>query len=147
MKRSRSRRRGGFTLMEVLMVLVILVIIMGLAIGTYTNQQYKARISAAKAQVGLFIPALEAFKFSVGFYPTTNQGLQSLRYPPADLPNPEDWGPDQYIDRDVPSDPWGVPYNYISPGKYNPNGFDVWSCGPDRMDGTADDIGNWTSAR
>lgn len=146
MKPYRTRRQG-FTLMEVLMVLVILVIIMGLAIGTYTNAQYKASINAAKAQIGLFESPLDMYKLDVGYYPTTNQGLDALRNPPADVPNPAAWGPEPYMNKDIPLDPWGFPYNYISPGKYNPNTYDVWSTGPDGVDGTADDIGNWSSLR
>jgi len=59
------------------------------------------------------------------------------------LPNPSKWdGP--YLDRDVPKDPWGNPYQYGSPGPYNPDSFDVWSLGPDGVNGTQDDIGNWS---
>jgi len=147
MKSYRPRRRRGFTLIEVLIVLVILVIIMGMAYGTYSNALYKANINAAKSQVGLFEMPLENYNLDIGMYPSTNQGLEALRNPPADLPNPSAWGPTPYLNKDIPLDPWGRPYNYSSPGRYNPNTYDVWSTGPDGVDGTADDIGNWTSAR
>lgn len=146
MKTYHSRRRRGFTLIEVLLVLIILVIIMGLAAGSYFSQRKNAQVNAAKAQVGLFETPLEAFNLDIGMYPTTNQGLEALRNPPADVPNPAAWaGP--YLNKDVPLDPWLRPYNYMSPGRYNPNSYDVWSSGPDMVDGTNDDIGNWTYTR
>ncbi len=140
MNHSRSRRNRGFTLIEVLMVLVILVIIAGLAVSTYTTQLQKAKVNAAKAQIGLFKTPLSMFNMDIGMYPSTNQGLQALRIPPADLPNPQSWnGP--YLDNDIPLDPWIRPYQYRSPGQYNAD-YDVWSLGPGGSDQTA--IGNWS---
>ncbi len=144
MKSSHSLRRRGFTLIEVLLVLVILVIIMSLVVGSYTAQQRKARADAARVQVGLFETPLEAYNLDIGSYPATNQGLSALLSSPADLQNSAKWnGP--YLNKDLPLDPWGRAYQYSSPGRHNPNTFDVWSLGPDGVDGTADDIGNWTS--
>jgi len=145
MKSFRPRRRRGFTLIEVLMVLIILVIIASLAFSSYSNARKNAQINAAKAQIGLLKTPLSMFNLNIGMYPTSNQGLQSLRVPPGDLPNQADWqGP--YLDTDVPNDPWGRPYLYSSPGRNNPD-YDVWSVGPDGVDGTADDIGNWSLGR
>lgn len=142
MKSYPSRRRRGFTLIEVLLVLIILVIIMGLAAGSYFGQRKAAQINAARAQIGLFETPLETFNLDMNMYPTTNQGLESLRMPPADLMNPGMWnGP--YLNKEIPLDPWQRPYNYACPGRYNPNSYDVWSVGPDGVDGTDDDIGNW----
>jgi general secretion pathway protein G len=141
MKSYPSRRRSGFTLIEVLMVLVILVIIASLAVGSYNNARRKAQIDAAKSQIGLLKGPLDLFNLDIGMYPTTSQGLQALVSPPADLPNPGAWnGP--YMDSEIPPDPWGRPYNYISPGKNNPN-YDLWSLGPYGQDNTQDNIGNW----
>jgi general secretion pathway protein G len=142
MNTHRSRRRG-FTLIEVLIVLVILVIIAGLAAGTFMNRLAKAKIDAARSQIGLFETPLEAYNLDMGYYPTTNEGLQSLVNPPMDLGNSAAWnGP--YLNKNIPLDPWGRPYSYTSPGRFNPNTYDVWSVGPDGVDGTADDIGNWS---
>jgi general secretion pathway protein G len=143
MKSYRSRRRG-FTLIEVLMVLVILVIIASLAVGSYMAQQEKAKRLAAKSQVGLLESPLDLYQLDIGMYPTTNQGLLALVNPPADLPNPGAWdGP--YMKTEIPMDPWGRPYNYMCPGRYNPNSYDLWSSGPNMIDGDADDIGNWST--
>jgi general secretion pathway protein G len=139
MKPFHSRRGRGFTLIEVLMVLVILVIIASLAVSSYSNAQRSANINAAKAQIGLFKTPLSMYNMDVGMYPATNQGLQALISPPADLPNPAAWqGP--YLDSAIPLDPWKRQYQYISPGRYNPD-YDVWSLGPSGSEQTA--IGNW----
>jgi general secretion pathway protein G len=140
MKPSPARRRqGGFTLMEVMLVLVILVILASTAGLAYQGIQRRANINAAATQVGLLKTPLHAYQLSIGSYPTT---LQALRTPPPDLPNVSKWdGP--YLDSDVPLDPWGNPYQYVSPGVHNPDSFDVWSLGPDGVNGTQDDIGNW----
>ena len=144
MKSSPSRRRRGFTLIEVLMVLVILVIIMSLAVGSYSNARKTAQINAAKSQIGLFETPLETYHLDLNAYPAANQGLEALRSPPADLSDPGKWaGP--YLNKDIPLDPWGHTYQYASPGKYNTDTYDVWSMGPDGIDGTDDDIGNWTA--
>ncbi len=137
------RRRGGFTLIEVLLVLVILVVLASLAVMAYGPVQRRANIDAARSQIGLFQTPLDMYQLSIGVYPTTGQGLDALRSPPPDLANPAKWdGP--YLDSPVPLDPWGFPYQYACPGTYNPDKYDVWSVGPDGASGTEDDIGNWT---
>jgi general secretion pathway protein G len=76
------------------------------------------------------------------FLPTTEQGLQALIQPPTTDPKPRHWR--RLWDSDtVPIDPWGMPYQYRNPGIKHPNGFDLFSFGPDRKEGTDDDIGNW----
>lgn len=132
----------GFTLMEVLLVLLILTMLAGLAVNVYSGIKRSADLNAAKAQISLVKAALQNFQFSIGSYPTTAQGLQALRYAPSDLPNPGKWaGP--YLDADIGWDPWDNAYQYVSPGIHNPDGFDFWSYGPDKSNGTDDDIGNW----
>lgn len=142
MPNSRRRRQRGFTLVEVLLVLVILVILASLVVTAYGPIQRRARINAARTQVGLFKTAMENFQLVTGNYPTTDQGLEALRNPPSDLPDadPADW---PMIDSEIPLDPWGMAYQYESPGQHNVNGYDIWSLGPDKVDGTEDDIGNW----
>jgi len=130
------------TLIEVLLVLAILVIIASLAVTAYGPMQRKAYIRAAEAQIKAFKTPLQAYYLDLNCYPTTQQGLDALRNPPADLPNPSKWnGP--YLDTDVPLDPWGRPYQYECPGRNNRDEYDVWSLGPDGQNGTDDDIGNW----
>jgi type II secretion system protein G len=107
--------------------------------------------SIAQTQVTLFVTALDRYRQSLGTFPSTRQGLQALRTSPADLPKPNQWnGPYlnpeislHPLDLELPIDPWDHPYHYRSPGIHNPDGVDVWSVGPDGVDGSVDDIGNW----
>ena len=135
-RRRRRRRRGGFTLMEVLLVLAILVILGSMAVVSYTTIFGGAKEDSARTQLGIFEQAIKLYQLHVGTYPTTNQGILALKAPPADLPDPSKWrGP--YLEKDIPLDPWGNPYQYelIGPSQYR-----FWSWGPDGMDGTDDDI-------
>lgn len=135
-------RRGAFTLVEVLLVLVILVIIGSIAVTAYGPIQRRAYINAAKSQIKAFKTPLNAYRLDLGDFPTTSQGLEALRNPPADLPNLEDYG-GPYLDSPVPLDPWNNPYMYEYPGRYDPMQPDIWSFGPDGVNGTDDDIGSW----
>lgn len=140
-RRCRQRRRG-FTLIEVLLVLVILVILGSMVVFQVGRSQKKALVNQAKAQIGAFELPLGQYHLDVLDYPSPSAGLEALRSQPADLANPAKWnGP--YLNKQVPLDPWGRPYQYMAPGKMNLDGFDIWSFGPDGVDGTEDDIGNW----
>ena len=143
MSRSRSRRRrGGFTLMVVLLVLAILVILGSLVAMSFTNVIGDSDRKAARSQIGLFETPLRMYFLHLKQFPSTGSGLEALRTPPTDVPNPAKWqGP--YLERPVPLDPWGRPYQYSYPGRYNADSYDIWSLGPDGADGTEDDIGNW----
>jgi len=121
--RHRRPRRRGFTLMEVLLVLVILVILGSMAGVFIRGAQKKARIDAATAQIGAFENAIKMFELNVMSYPAMNQGLDALRMDTGDA----GWtGP--YLDREIPPDPWGNPYQYelIDQDTYR-----IWSWGPD----------------
>ncbi|MEX2120973.1 MAG: type II secretion system major pseudopilin GspG [Pirellulales bacterium] len=139
---SRRRRRQGFTLIEVLLVLVILVILGSFAVFQVGAAQRKALNNAAKSQIGTFQTPLDMYQLDVGQYPSTSAGLDALLYPPSELQNPNKWGPEAYINK-IPQDPWQRPYQYSYPGKMNTESYDIWSFGPDGQDGTEDDIGNW----
>jgi general secretion pathway protein G len=144
MRALRNRRRRGFTLMEVLLVLVILAILGSLAALSYDAINRRANKKAAESQIGLFKTPLQMYQMAIGSFPTTTQGLEALRSAPGDLPNSSKWdGP--YLDSAVPMDSWGNPYQYVSPGEHNRDGYDVWSFGPDGVNGTDDDIGNWSA--
>lgn len=141
MKHRQARR--GFTLMEMLLVMAILVILLGLVAPRFLGTQKKANINAAKAQIGLFKSPLEMYALDMNGYPTTEQGLAALIEAPGDLEDPTKWK-SAYLDSAIPQDPWGHDYQYASPPTRNKNGFpDIWSLGPDGEDGTDDDIGNW----
>ncbi len=133
--------RGGFTLIEVLLVLVILVTLASLAVTAYDGIRKRANIDAATVQIDLFKNQLTLYRHSVRDYPETDQGLEALRNPPANLGDLPWDGP--YMEGAVPVDPWGNPYQYEKPGRYNTESYDLWSFGPDKDDGTEDDIGNW----
>ena len=145
MKRRNRRPRVGFTLMEVLLVLAILVILGSLVAFSFSNVLGDSDRKAAKGQIGLFEPALKMYYLHLKQYPSTAGGLEALRTPPGDLANPAKWqGP--YLEKPVPLDPWDRPYQYAAPGKFNPTSFDIWTLGPDGVDGTEDDVGNWQVA-
>ena len=139
----QSRRRRGFTLMEVLLVLVILAILGSLAALSYETMSRRANKKAAESQIGLFKTPIQMYQMAIASYPPS---LEALRSAPGDLPNPAKWdGP--YLDSPVPLDPWDRPYQYVFPGTHNPDGYDLWSFGPDGVNGTEDDIGNWNLER
>ena len=102
----RRRRRGGFTLMEVLLVLVILVILSSMALGLFRNTRNRAFINSAKSQIGALDSAIKLYEFDMADYP---QQLQDLRVSPDG--NSDNWnGP--YLDKEVATDPWGNEYQY-----------------------------------
>lgn len=139
----RKRNRRGFTLIELLLVMVILVVLAALVLPKFTGRAEDANISAANTQIkSLFSVALDMYEADNGKYPTTAQGLNSLRVIPSAAPEPRNWkGP--YLKNDVPNDPWGNPYVFRSPGQKNPSGYDLISAGPDGREGTEDDITNY----
>jgi general secretion pathway protein G len=130
--------KGGFTLVELMLVLVILGILAGLVLPKFAGRSQQARVTAAVTQIATFKTALAAFEVDTGTYPSSQDGLRALVVQPGDVTG---WrGP--YLESDVPVDPWNHPYAYEFPGKLNPSGYDVISAGPDGQFGTADDIYN-----
>lgn len=133
-RKNGKRRRGGFTLIEVLLVLTILVIIASLAVMAYGPAQRSAQMKAAKTQIGAFMGPLERYRMDMGDYP---RSLEELRAQPAD--GAGRWqGP--YLGSNIPPDPWGQPYNYqpgSSDGSVLPH---ITSNGPDRIPNTQDDV-------
>lgn len=139
--RTRCTQRNGFTLIEVLLVLIILVILGSLAVNVFTGTQDKANINAAKAQVGLLGEPISRYRLDMNKYPAK---LDDLWDQPGDAELAKKWsGP--YTEK-LKNDPWGNPYQYTAEGKNNTNKFDFWSNGPDGKSGTDDDIGNWETS-
>lgn len=143
----KNRRRHAFTLLELMIVLVILVLLLAMVGPRLLGTQKKAYIKNTKAQIGIFKTALDSYAAEVGHYPSSEDGLQALLDPPSDERAAQKWeGP--YLDTDVlPLDPWDNDYQYEYPPTNNRRDFpDIWSYGPDGEDGTDDDITNWTGS-
>lgn len=135
---ARRLSRAGFTLVELLLVLVILGTLAAIVYPKLAGRSEQARITAAKTQIAAFSTALDAFEVDNGYYPKGRNGLEDLLTQPRDAVN---WkGP--YL-KDIPKDPWGNDYLYEYPGKRNVNGYDLYSMGPDGRENTEDDITNW----
>jgi general secretion pathway protein G len=138
-KRTIRRRRRGFTLMEILLVLAILVVLGSLVTFGYVTIQRNAMMDSAKTQIRMFEQAVNMYRLDVGKYPSGDQGLQALRLQPPDAPVNKWRGP--YIQVEIPPDPWGNPYQYQEiTDSLNQPSFEVMSNGPDGANGTADDI-------
>jgi general secretion pathway protein G len=134
--RSNKTRQRGFTLIEILLVMTIIAILAAIVIPKMVGRSEQARQTAAHADLSSIKTALDAYEVDNGFYP---KSLQELIQQPN---NARNWhGP--YLET-LPQDPWGNPYVYSYPGRHNPNGFDIYSVGPDGKGGNDDDIGNWT---
>jgi general secretion pathway protein G len=140
--RRTHRVENAFTLIELLLVLVILGVLAALVVPRFTNRSQQARETAAKADISSLETALNAFEIDNGRFPTADENLKALTQAP---PTAQSWrGP--YLQREVPTDPWGKPYVYKFPGQRNPSGFDLLSLGPDGREGN-DDIGNWNQSK
>ena len=143
-RRNRQPQRGGFTLLELLVVMFILVTLMTLAIVSYQGVRKQANIDAAKSYIGLLRGAVDVYSMHVGYPPTEQEGLAALVSAPAGTEGK--WGGPYIQDRATNRDPWGNEYQYVCPASKSCSStseFDIWSFGPDGRDGTEDDIGSW----
>lgn len=142
---TRWSRDAGFTLIEIMAVVVIMGMLMAtLAIGV-SGQIDKARISNTKTQIGRIDQALQFYKLDNKRFPNNDQGLDALVSQPSAAPVPRHYDPAGYIKRDVLMDAWDTPMQYRVPGEHNPYTYDIWSFGPDGVEGN-DDIHNWEDA-
>lgn len=134
------KQRQGFTLVEIMLVVIIIAALASMVIPRLVGRSDQAKVSVAKSDIdGNLATALRLYELDNGFFPTTQQGLQSLRQKPTTPPLPQNWnGP--YIEKDA-IDPWGNAYNYESPGKNRPD-YDLYSKGRDPSS-PDDDIKNW----
>ncbi len=132
--RRRSRSNRGFTLLELVVVIIVLGLLAAIVAPQILGRVSDARTTSAETQVTLFGTALDNYRLDNGAYPTTEQGLAALREKPTRAPVPTNWrGP--YLRKDVPLDPWGKPYIYRSPGERNASGYDLLSLGRDGKPG------------
>jgi general secretion pathway protein G len=129
--RSRSR---GFTLIELVVVIIVLGLLAGLVAPQIFGRVSEAKGVAAKTQLELLGAALDGYRLDNGAYPTTEQGLAALRERPVREPAPANWrGP--YLRKEVPLDPWQRPWVYRSPGERNKSGYDLMTFGRDGKPG------------
>jgi len=150
MRRKVNKRRSAFTLMELLLVTGILAVLAAFAIPNLMKQGEKAKNNLARAAVkrnGAVAKALDAYKWDMGSFPGTDEGLASLFRKSGDVDDENYNGP--YIEGSFEElrDPWGSPFEYRSPGDVNSEGYDLWSKGKDKKDDGgkegSDDIKNW----
>jgi general secretion pathway protein G len=145
-RRTRSGTRSlGFTLIELIVVIAIIATLAAVVAPSVFRNVGDAKVGAAKSQIEVFALALNAYRLDNDNFPTTDQGLEALRTSPTAGDPPRNWrGP--YLSRVVPLDPWGRPYIYMSPGKSNPQSFDLYTLGRDGKpggDGEDADITSW----
>ncbi len=136
-------RLRGFTLLEVMVVIVILGILAALVVPRIISRPDEARVVAAKQDIASLMQALKLYRLDNQRYPTTEQGLQALVEKPTSTPIPPNWKKGGYVER-LPKDPWGTPYQYLNPGVHGE--IDVFSYGADAAPGGEDfdaDIGSW----
>ncbi len=142
---SSPRRRRGFTLIEIMVVIAILGILAALIVPRIVGRTDDARIAAAKTDIATIMQALKLYRLDNGRYPSTEQGLRALIEKPTSEPLPLNWKQGGYLERNsVPKDPWGKEYQYLNPGQRGE--IDVFSLGADgQAGGEANnaDVGSW----
>ena len=137
---------SGFTMLEVLLVIGLLVALMALVVPNLIGRSEAAKVKTTKLQIHSIEQALEFFRGDMGRYPSTDEGLQSL----SDKNQIQDdelvkkWTSPYLDKKGIPRDSWGSPLNYECPGRHNETRFDLWSNGPEKQEGTDDDITNWS---
>lgn len=139
-----TNRQRGFTLLEVMVVVVIIGILAAMVVPKIISRPDEARVMAAKQDIASLMQALKLYRLDNRRYPVTEQGLQALVTRPTTAPLPPNWKSGGYVER-LPQDPWGNPYQYLNPGMHGE--IDVFSLGADGMPGgeaNDADIGSWS---
>ena len=136
------RKQKGFTLIEIMVVIVILGILGALVVPRLMGRPDEARAVAARQDINTLAQALKLYRLDNARYPTSEQGLSALVSKPSSGPQPKNWKPGGYVER-LPVDPWGNPYQYAAPGTHGE--IDIWRLGADgepRGEGGDADVGN-----
>ena len=139
----KAKRNAGFSLVEILVVLVIMGLLISVVAPTVLNRADDARVQKAQADFKAIETSLKIYRLDNYVYPTTEQGLQALVEPSTLDPEPRNFKAGGYLE-EVPIDPWGRPYLYLSPGEFHE--VDIYSLGADGLsggEGQRADIGNW----
>lgn len=141
--RTLHARSAGFTLIEIMVVVVILGILAAVVVPRIMDRPDDARIAKARQDIRVLESALNLYRLDNFYYPNTQQGLEALVTRPGGEPAPRNWKPGGYV-KSLPKDPWGQPYQYLQPGVKGE--FDLFTLGADGKpggDGAESDIGNW----
>jgi|TARA_Y100000589_G_scaffold293661_1_gene298771 general secretion pathway protein G len=141
--RRQPETQRGFTLIEIMVVMVILGLLVAIVAPNIMGRSDQAKVTIAQTQLKNIQSALDLYRLDNSHYPSTQQGLEALVSKPSGTPEPRNWNPDGYL-KSVPEDPWGTPYQYVSPGTEGP--YDLYSLGSDGQeggDGDAADISVW----
>ncbi|WDE08101.1 type II secretion system major pseudopilin GspG [Thalassomonas viridans] len=136
----KAKKAHGFTLLEVMVVIVILGILASMVVPNLMGSQERANVQKAVSDINALETSLSMYKMDNYNYPTTDQGLEALVSETDIEPLPRRFPEDGYVKR-LPQDPWGNDYQLLNPGEQGK--MDVFSMGPDGEVGTEDDIGNW----
>ncbi|MFQ5697479.1 MAG: type II secretion system major pseudopilin GspG [Myxococcota bacterium] len=136
----------GFTLIEILVVVLIIGLLTTILATNLLGRADEAKIQLATTQLRNLERSLELYKIDNGRYPTQDQGLDALVHEPSTEPLPRHYPRGGYLRSDALTDPWGVPFRYRQPGERNPYSFDLYSLGPDGVEGGDGDIVNWESS-
>ncbi len=142
----KKKRERGFTLVEVLIVVIIIGFLASVVGPELISRISQATQNTAANQIHNFSVALNNYRFDNGHYPTTEQGLEALIQKPTTSPVPENWNGPYLQKNSIPDDPWGNEYHYRSPGINNPHSFDLWSYGANNQEGGTGedaDVTNW----
>jgi general secretion pathway protein G len=138
---THAARAGGYTLMEMILVLGIIAILLGMGTFLMVGVMGDAEEGKVKADIQAIHGSLIRYKTKAGLYPTQEQGLEALVRRPSTGPEPKSYKP--LMKEALLMDPWGTPYQYRYPGKFNADSYDIFSIGVDKKEGSEDDIGNW----
>ena len=128
----KQRNQRGFTLIEIMVVMVILGLLVAVVAPNIMGRSDQAKVTIAKTQMSNIANALDLYRLDNSHYPSTQQGLEALVKRPTGSPEPRNWNPDGYL-KSVPEDPWGRPYEYQSPGSQG--AYDLYSLGSDGQEG------------
>jgi len=146
MKTLRASTQRGFTLIEIMVVVVIIGVLGAIVVPQFMSRPDQAKVTAAHTDIQAISTALEMYRLDTFNYPSTQQGLEALVTRPSGTPLAKNWNPQGYL-KSLPVDPWGTPYQYLNPGSHSA-GYDLFSFGADGVqggEGFATDIGNWSN--
>lgn len=142
----RKSAQRGFTLIEIMVVVVIIGVLGAIVVPQFMSRPDQAKVTAARTDIQAISTALEMYRLDTFNYPSTQQGLEALVTRPPGTPLAKNWNPQGYL-KSLPVDPWGTPYQYLHPGTHSA-GYDLFSFGADGVqggEGYATDIGNWSN--